>query len=435
MNKDFAHSKFEELHRRAEELLKNAGPGDSAAFSDMDILSLIHELEVYQIELQIQNEELRQAHRDLEESQRAYADLYELAPVGYLTVDNHGIIEAANQAASSMLRVPKNELIGRGLSNYIHLDDHKAYFLLIRKLADGKEVECNCEIRFLRAKVVPFYARIEVGRALDGSGRLTGWRIVLSDISGLKNAEEQLKSYAEKLERSNEELLQFAFIASHDLQEPLRKVKSFGDMLRKQYAPALGEQGSEYLDRMCNGAGRLQEMISSLLEYSRVFTMGSGFVSVDLGEIVRDVVSDLEWQIERAGAEVAADWLPTVEADPAQMRRLFQNLISNSLKFCGKTRTIIRISCRPDENTTGKGQTWRIFVQDNGLGFDQSKAESIFSLFTRLHARSAYEGHGMGLAICRRIVERHGGRIEARGERGKGATFIITLPAYQQRAA
>lgn len=446
--------KFEELRRRAERLLKDQGEKE-ARFSGEDTLSLIHELEVHEIELRLQNEELRHAHRELEVSKKAYADLYDLAPVGYVTTGSEGTVVSVNRAAQTMLGRPKKNLLDRGFSSFVHPQDHNAYFALLQKSvrrawaadspsgpggspspapgdsaggrAGNPSRRPRGEIRLLRAGSGPFYARVEIAPAPCEKGAFAGWLIVFSDISEQKAAEEELKNYAEKLEHSNRELQEFAFIASHDLQEPLRKIQAFGQMLSKKFAPTLGEEGLDYVERMCRASGRLQDMVRGLLDYSRVLTEGKSFASVDLGRIVNGVLSDLEWQIKKSAAEVRVENLPVVQADANQMRRLFQNLISNALKFYGRHRPVVRIYSSTEDEPGSRRH--RLFVEDNGIGFDQEHAERIFSLFERLHGRSLYEGSGIGLAVCRRIVERHGGTITATGRPGRGATFAITLPA------
>lgn len=428
-------SKFDLLRCQAEELLGRARAERHVQRPDMDILSLIHELEVRQIELQIQNEELQQARREAEESREAYADLYEQAPIGYVTVNKEGVISASNRSASEMLQISRDGLDGRGFSHFILAEDHKVYFGLIRKVAESKQKRRAGEIRLLRAGAVPFYARMEIASSFNGDGRLDGWRIVFADISDLKRAEEELKRYAEQLERSNRELQDFAFIASHGLQEPLRKIGALGDILKKKYAPALGREGCDYVERMRRAAERLQTMVSGLLDYSRIVTKGKDLARIDLGQVVRGVAQDLEWQIQKAGARLVIEDLPAIEADESQMRQLFQNLISNSLKFRGDEPCLIKVYGKPAAVMKGNGRILQIFVEDNGIGFDQEYAERIFSLFQRLHGRTAYEGTGMGLAICRRIVERHRGTIRAEGCPGKGATFVISLPAPQINSA
>ncbi len=237
-----------------------------------------------------------------------------------------------------------------------------------------------------------------------------------------------------ELARSNSELEQFASVASHDLQEPLRKVQAFSDRLLRNYADDLDEKGRDYLSRMGKATARMQTLIDDLLSLSRVTTMGRQFGPTDLKSVIHDVLADLEMRIQEAGAEVIVGAMPEITADPVQMRQLFQNLISNSLKY-GRADVppIIRIEVEMAEAETAErtlvdGPACRIRVSDNGIGFEQEYAERIFGMFQRLHGRSTYDGAGIGLAICLRIVERHGGSIHAEGRPGVGATITIGLP-------
>lgn len=239
----------------------------------------------------------------------------------------------------------------------------------------------------------------------------------------------------ESLHRSNRELEQFASVASHDLQEPLRKIQAFGDRLQTRFADQLGEQGRDYLSRMQNSATRMRNLIDSLLSFSRVTTKAQPFAPVDLALIANEVVSDLENQIEKTGGEVELGELPTIDADPLQMRQLFQNLIGNGLKFARPGQPpVVQVSSRlTDPEGDGEIPICELLVSDNGIGFEEVYLDRIFELFQRLHSRQEYEGTGMGLAICRKIVERHGGTITAKSAPGAGATFLITLPLRQER--
>lgn len=248
----------------------------------------------------------------------------------------------------------------------------------------------------------------------------------------------ELQAVATQLERSNRELQDFAYVASHDLQEPLRKVQAFGDRLNEKYAPELGEEGRDFIKRMQNAAGRMQSLINDLLAFSRVSTKASPFEKVDLGRIAREVVSDLEVSIQQRQGRVEIGPLPVIGADPLQMRQLLQNLVGNALKFHKEGSTpIVQISARilkPGEISLSgqpvERETLELSVKDNGIGFDEKYLDRIFAVFQRLHGRGVYEGTGIGLAICRKIAERHGGAITARSRPGEGANFIVTLPAH-----
>lgn len=245
-----------------------------------------------------------------------------------------------------------------------------------------------------------------------------------------KRAETEVILYAEKLRISNSDLQEFVSIASHDLQEPLRKVTAFGGRLKSGYASVLDERGLDYLERMTNAAKRMQELISGLLTFSRVTTKAQPLVPVDLCRISKEVLTDLEISIEQTGGKVEVGDLSTLEADPLQIRQLFQNLISNALKFHKKDDSpVVKISGTfiPD-NDHDQNNCYQVTVEDNGIGFDNKYAERIFGVFQRLHGRQEYEGTGIGLSVCKKIVERHGGTITAQSIPGQGSTFTVTLP-------
>jgi signal transduction histidine kinase len=266
----------------------------------------------------------------------------------------------------------------------------------------------------------------------------------------VKERTAQLMSVNTELERSNRELQDFAFVASHDLQEPLRKIQAFGDLLKTEFGKELGTEGRDFVERMQNASRRMNGLISDLLTFSRVTTKAQPFTPVDLAEVAGEVIGDLEARIKQTGGTVEVGALPTIDADPMQMRQLLQNLIANALKFHRPNDPpVVRLSGQhlsslsipadeQAENANGNGHQevppeemdgfYQITVADNGIGFDEKYLDRIFTPFQRLHVRSEFEGTGMGLAVCRKIVERHGGAITARSQPGVGSTFLITLP-------
>jgi PAS domain S-box-containing protein len=260
---------------------------------------------------------------------------------------------------------------------------------------------------------------------------------LLDEVEERKRIEHQLRSVAEELSRSNKELEQFAYVASHDLQEPLRKIQAFGDRLLTKYSENLPEPGKECVERMNTSASRMRRLIDDLLSYSRVTTQARPFALIDLEKLVLEVVSDLDVYINQYGGVVEIAKLPQIHADATQMRQLFQNLIANAIKF-HRVNVPPVVEIRGEwlqahlPNTDGElAAACRITVQDNGIGFDEKYSDRIFQVFQRLHGRHEYEGTGVGLAICRKIAERHGGTIEASSRLGEGSTFNVTLPVRQ----
>lgn len=246
----------------------------------------------------------------------------------------------------------------------------------------------------------------------------------------LQRAYAEQKIYLRMLEQSNRELQDFAHVASHDLQEPVRKIQTFADRLLTTCDESLGEKGRDCMERIQRSAGRMEELILDLLKYSRLASRPNPFTTADLKALAEEAVTDLEILIEESEAQVEVCELPSVEVDAVQIRQLFQNLIGNSIKYRGKDKPFVKVYAG-ESRCNGFRE---IRVEDNGIGFDECYLDKIFKPFQRLHGRRAeYKGAGMGLAICRRIVERHGGDITARSNPGKGATFIVTLPEKQSK--
>ncbi|RJR50799.1 MAG: PAS domain S-box protein [Desulfobacteraceae bacterium] len=330
------------------------------------------------------------------------------------------------------------------ISRMIHPDSRALQESIVKKAIGGTIVEPT-EIRIVRPdgeERIVLSSSLEV--EYDGTGRPTSLFGTGLDITDLKRTEEALRESEQRykslsdelelrvrertaeLERKNRELQEFAFVASHDLSEPLRKVQTFGSILLAKIEGRLGEQEKDYISRMTAAAGRMQDLLEGLLRYSRVATRGEDFMPTSLEDVAKGALGDLELQLKDVDAQVEISPLPVVSGDASQLRQLFQNLIANAAKYRSPTaKPFIRIK---GEKRNG---TYRVFVHDNGIGFDERYLEKIFQPFQRLHSNMEYPGIGMGLAICRKIVERHGGTITARSTPGKGSTFIITLPAGQ----
>ena len=241
-------------------------------------------------------------------------------------------------------------------------------------------------------------------------------------------AQERFHRYTRELERSNQDLKEFATIASHDLKEPIRKIIGFGMRLKKDCSPYLDDKGKDYLERMERSAEKMQKFVDDLLQYSKATALSPRHHPVDLKEVISQVLADFETRIETTHAQIEVGSLPVIECDRMQMTQLFQNLISNALKFHKKgAPPMIHINHRLLENGLHE-----IRVQDQGIGFDEKYRERIFKPFERLHGNSEYEGTGMGLAICRKIVQRHGGKLTAQSSLQEGTTFIVSLPLQRR---
>jgi PAS domain S-box-containing protein len=307
-------------------------------------------------------------------------------------------------------------------NQHIHPDDVPILERRMKNLLSSQEdvseyriLTIDGEVRYLR----------DYGRPVwdEGAGRVVGIVGAAQDISARARAEQEIARYAAELERSNEDLEQFAYVISHDLREPLRMIESYLNLLRERYGAQLDAASGEFIDYAVDGAERMQDMIRALLDLSRVGTRGRAFAPTDVEGVLARTIKTLSRPSEEAGAEVTHDPLPTVMADEAQLVQVFQNLIANGIKFCrDDVPPRVHVSARRQEDE------WVFSVADNGIGIDPTQTEHLFQIFQRLHTRDEYPGTGIGLALCRRIVERHGGRIWVESEPGHGATFHFSLP-------
>jgi len=366
------------------------------------------------------------------DSERHFKSWFEDAPVACHEVDRNGVILCVNQAECDLFGFSAEEMVGHPIWDFMAAEDReKTRAGLLQRIADDKPL-IPLEREYKRRDGSSVIMEIHQKRIRDLAGRATGLRTFLLDITERKRAQMTLLEQADKLARSNAELEQFAYVASHDLQEPLRKIQAFGDRLKSKYETGLGPEGLDYLSRMQNAAARMQVLIQDLLSLSRVTSNSKPFTPVDLGDVARTVVSDLEMRIQDAGGQVDIGALPVIFGDRGQMAQLFQNLIGNGIKFRKPgEKPVVKISSEIHALANG-ASGWQITVEDNGIGFDEKYRDRIFQIFQRLHGRSEYEGTGIGLAICRKIVDRHSGAITAHSTPGAGAKFVILLPQPAQ---
>jgi PAS domain S-box-containing protein len=410
-----------------------------------ELESTNEELTTVNEQIQNQNEELRQSEerfRILVESVQDYA-IFMLDPNGYVVTWNKG--------AQRIKGYQANEIIGSHFSKFYPAEDQKKPPMELRSAKRyGVYKE---EGRRVRKDGSQFWARVVITSLKDKDGKLRGFAKVTYDMTDKKIAEEKLEEsrekllrnneelekrvrertqelqrFAEELTRSNADLQQFAYIASHDLQEPLRIVSLYADLLGRQLKDTASPKTMEYFQFLHEGSVRAQRLIKELLEYSRIGAKNDPFIDVPLEEIIKHVLSLMEILIKETRTKVTYGSMPALSIDRFQLEQLFQNLISNAIKYKSKKDPYIHISARRERNM------WIISVKDNGIGIDPQYHQHIFTIFKRLHSSKDYPGTGIGLAFCKKIVERHGGTIRVESSPKKGSTFIFTLPEKRKNS-
>jgi PAS domain S-box-containing protein len=375
--------------------------------------------------------ERQRAEEALRLSEAKFAGVIELSADAILSVDEKHQIVLFNRGAEEIFGYRADEVLGQPLDLLLPQEARSAHGAHVSGFGADTAVAARRmgdrgQIYGRRKNGEIFPAEASISKLEIGGERI--YSTVLRDMTEQRRFEAMLELQAEELRRSNAELERFASVASHDLQEPLRKIQAFGQRLEAKYASHLPEDGQDYLARMKNAAARMQALIQDLLTFSRLTTKAQPFEPVVLEAIVHDVISDLVVPLEQTGGHVEVGVLPTIEADALQLRQLFQNLVGNALKFHREgVPPVVRISAEVEDGLC------RLLIEDNGIGFEEKYLDRIFEVFQRLHGRTEFEGTGMGLAICRKIAERHHGTITAQSAPGHGATFVITLPLAQSK--
>ncbi|WP_048190136.1 ATP-binding protein [Methanobacterium sp. SMA-27] len=429
-------------YKKAEESLQN----DIDPIEDKSKDELIQELRTHQIELEMQNDELREAHTRLLESQHKYFELYNFAPVGYITLDTNGLILNINLAGATLLDIGRLNLINTAFIQYIDPDYRNLFHNHIKKVPETETKE-SVELKLLKKDAEYSYVHFDSINVKDKYGNLKEFRIAITDITVQKEVEIKLQKYnlninkllnveindlekaeikleklIEQYKSSNIELEQFAYISSHDLKEPLRMITSFLQLLQKRYSADLDEDANEFINFAVDGAKRMNDMINDLLEYSRIGSTERKFEYLESEGIVEIVQSNLKQLIEDHEAIITNDPLPLIYANKQMMIQLFQNLIGNAIKYHSKETPEIHISINIVDDE------YVFSVRDNGIGIDRKHLDRIFTIFQRLHSREEYDGTGIGLAISKRILQKHHGKIWVESELGKGTTFYFSLP-------
>jgi PAS domain S-box-containing protein len=402
-----SHSQRRALERADQELILRRT-------AERELLRSHEELEQRVQERTDQLSHSEQRFRLMVEGVEDYA-IYMLSPEGNIVTWNAG--------AQNLKGYTAQEVIGKHLSLFYTPEDVAAGIpqrQLVEAANQGKAAREGWRVR---KGGVRFWAMTTLTALRDPEGQLIGFSKITRDLTERRQAEEALRHKAAELARSNAELEQFAYVSSHDLQEPLRMVTAFMRKLESEYGEKLDSDAREYIGYAVQGASRMKQLIKDLLTLSRVGTRSQEISATDCSAVLQGVLTNLEVAAKESGAEITCDPLPTVMSDRTQTGQLLQNLISNALTFRNQSVPRIHISAKR------QGEEWVFSVSDNGIGISPEQHERIFMMFERLHDRTEYPGTGIGLAVCKKIVERHGGRIWVQSAPGEGSTFYFTLPA------
>ena len=368
----------------------------------------------------------------LQDSEHAYRVMVETMSEGAANLMEDGTILYCNSRLAEMLGTPLEQMLGACFYDFIGPEERGPFSRLMSQAVKG---EARAEMTLIAGERGTLPALLSM-RATPIQDQHPAACLIVTGLVEQRRSREELEArVAERtaeLAQRNRDLEEFASVISHDLQEPLRKVQKFGDMLSRNALEHFNPTELDYIQRMQGAATRMSHMIDDLLALARISTLDYSYQKVDLNQVVWEVLSILETSLERKGGIVDVGDLPAIEAEPSQMKRLFQNLIGNAIKFHRPgIAPRVRISYQEVPGFTHKSPQVQILVEDNGIGFEETQVEYMFQPFKRLVSRTQYEGNGVGLTICKKVVESHGGQISAKSTPGSGSTFIVTLPVKQ----
>ena len=370
----------------------------------------------------------RQAEEALRQSEERFRRTFQLADSGLAHVSLDGRFLRVNPRVCEIFGYSEEELRTLTAKDISHPDDRDLADVPRARVLAGEIESARLEKRYFRKDGRLIWVAIAIAMERDAEGRPLYAISVLDDVTERKNAEAALREAHQELKRSNSELEQFAYVASHDLQEPLRMVSSYTQLLVRRYRDKLDADAQEFMGYIVDGAARMKQLIEDLLTYSRAGTKGTEFRPVEVEKSVRRALGNLKAAIDESGAAVRCDSLPTLPADEVQLAQVFQNLIGNALKFRSESAPRIHVTAQDC------GEVYEIAVRDNGIGIEPQYFERIFMVFQRLHNKGEYPGTGIGLAIVKKVVERHGGQVRVQSKLGEGSAFIFTLRKHLKEA-
>jgi chemotaxis family two-component system sensor kinase Cph1 len=413
--------KVNDLRKRAEKKIpvsmENVGD-----ISDMKVQKLVHELQVHQIELEMQNEALQKAQMELTESHRKYADLYDFAPVGYFTLDNKGHIIETNVTGADLLGSKKRSLIGQPFHRFIVTEYFSIFQSHLQKAVELRNIRI-CKLKLVKRDGGSFDALIETMAVINGEGRLDHYRSSIIDISDMAQVEMALKKRTVELEVANKELESFSYSVSHDLRAPLRAIDGYARIILKKQGDEFDEDTLRKFNEIRLNAQKMGQLVDDLLAFSRLGRTHMSMSKIGMDQLVREVWKELQTVNPDRNMELTSNGIAPGYGDRALIKQVYVNLISNAVKF---TRN--RNAAHIEAGGYTDGNEYVFYVKDNGVGFDMTYYSKLFGVFQRLHSDYDFEGTGVGLALVQRIIHMHGGRVWAEGKVNEGATFYFTLP-------
>lgn len=438
MSEDHLRIRAEQLASTAPAVVPEVHSDDPIALR-AQLSAQLHDLQVHQIELELQNQELQRSNRELENARHEFQELFEGAPVGYVVLDADGFIRRVNRAAVSQLLPLGSTLIGRRFSSFISASDARSFVLFLRRIMQsGTATPLEVSLTSSTGAVVVMQLEGQVVPSVADT--TTQCRVTLTDITAQRVAQAEVQRLNDSLEARvatrtaelaalNEELESFMFAVSHELLTPVRQARDIGQRIANTGEPVTLEAHRQAQGQMEQAMVQMETLLQGLLDYFRSGQQRLRFRPVNLNQVITQVRRDMEAQVEGRDVRFSVDALPVVHGDSTAVQLIFSILLGNALKFTHNVETAhIRISCREHADE------YVFCVEDNGAGFNMREKLRLFGMFQRLHSSREFEGVGVGLAVVKRFVQRHGGRVWAEEQVGRGATFSFALPKTQTPA-